>query len=529
MDTDASDRGNPSDFLSESSGEDIVESDGDDTTSWCICQEGGSVCGDMVECCNTTCPIKWFYLHCMKLATAPKGDWYCSSQCTKVVDTKDGKARVVTRKPIRSEAVESRASVDQLLTCAQLAKTALSEWVSNRLAREIVFWIPMRVTGNPSDFLSESSGGENVDSSGDSMFPRCGNSKLPKPSKVSTGPQLGKRERHASDKPPPVRKSKPNIKVGDYVGLHESKLDKYHIPCHVVQTFGDRCLLYCRKGVLRTGYAKSRLVALSGDLSIFVENWRTAAKISLREVASDPASLEVCYCDLAKPELTKEPIVLPSDEESTADNTWLSTPLYTLSMDKEEVLSPDSWLLDTVNRAAQLLILQEFPHVGGLQDPSTHQCLSFQVLRGEFVQIIHVGGSHWVTVSNIGCNDGEVCVYDSLYYSVPSSTLKLIASLMFSPTKKLVVRLMDVGTQANGSDCGVHAIVFAYDICSGNGPCKVRYDHWSIRRHLADCLEKCHLSRFPVVGERRTVGVRHTQSVDLHCSCRMPKEVGNEN
>ena len=108
--------------------------------------------------------------------------------------------------------------------------------------------------------------------------------------------------------------------------------------------------------------------------------WKTG-ELSLREVTSDPASLKVCYCDLAKPELT---IVLSSDEESTADNTWLSTLLYTLSMDKEEVLLPDSWLSDTITRAAQLLIFQEFPQIGSLQDPPAHQCLFPSSEGGEF-------------------------------------------------------------------------------------------------------------------------------------------------
>ena len=79
----------------------------------------------------------------------------------------------------------------------------------------------------------------------------------------------------------------------------------------------------------------------------------------------------VCYCDLAlaKPELTKESTVLSSDEESTAGNTWVSTLLYTLMMDKGDVLLPTGWLLDTFIKAAQLRILQKFPHVAGLQDP----------------------------------------------------------------------------------------------------------------------------------------------------------------
>ena len=65
----------------------------------------------------------------------------------------------------------------------------------------------------------------------------------------------------------------------------------------------------------------------------------------------------------------------------------------------------------------------------------------------------------------------------------------------------LLIRTMDVGKQSNVSDCGVLAIAFAYDICSGNDPCKARYDHSSIRQHLLKCLEDCQLSRFPVVSQ----------------------------
>ena len=61
--------------------------------------------------------------------------------------------------------------------------------------------------------------------------------------------------------------------------------------------------------------------------------------------------------------------------------------------------------------------------------------MSFQVHRDEFVQIINVRNSHWCIVSNIGCG-GVVNVYDSLYPSVSKSTLKLTASLVFSPASK---------------------------------------------------------------------------------------------
>ena len=67
-----------------------------------------------------------------------------------------------------------------------------------------------------------------------------------------------------------------------------------------------------------------QLTARSGDVSISVENWRTAAKTSLRDVANDSASLEVYNCGLAKSvvDLAEDPTVVSSADGSTvASNT----------------------------------------------------------------------------------------------------------------------------------------------------------------------------------------------------------------
>ena len=79
-------------------------------------------------------------------------------------------------------------------------------------------------------------------------------------------------------------------------------------------------------------------------------------------------------------------------------------------------------------------------------------------------------------------------MYDSMYPSVSTGTLRVIASLIFSSASQLVVKMIDVGRQSNGSDCGVLAIAFAYDICSRSDPCKVKFNHKAIRQHLANCL-----------------------------------------
>ena len=67
--------------------------------------------------------------------------------------------------------------------------------------------------------------------------------------------------------------------------------------------------------------------------------------------------------------------------------------------------------------------------------------------------------------------------------------------------RPLKITLMDVEKQSNGSDCGVLAIAYAFDICSGLNPYSVRFDQSKIRPHLTTCLENCQVSRFPALGE----------------------------
>ena len=165
----------------------------------------------------------------------------------------------------------------------------------------------------------------------------------------------------------------------------------------------------------------------------------------------------------------------------------------------------------------------------GLESPVLQEVLSFQVHTGEFVQIINVRGNHWCVVSTIGCDrdSGVVNVYDSLYPSVPSDTIYLIASMIRSSASRLEVRMANVDKQSNCSDCGVLAIAFAFDICSGSDPCKAMFDHKIIRKHLLMCLEDCKFSRFPVLGDRNPPEPQ-VCIVDLHCSCNMPERKGDE-
>ena len=181
----------------------------------------------------------------------------------------------------------------------------------------------------------------------------------------------------------------------------------------------------------------------------------------------------------------------------TSADTWIKGPLYSLNCsDRDIILSPTGWFNDSIITAAQSLMLQDFPHMSGLQPSTLQETLSFDVPRSEFVQILHVRNSHWCVVSSVGCEAGVVNVYDTFYRSVTDATVNVMASLVFSSASTLTFRMMDVMRQVNQSDCGILSIAIAYEICSGGDPCSVKFDK-SIRKHLAICLEKFKLSCFP--------------------------------
>ena len=50
------------------------------------------------------------------------------------------------------------------------------------------------------------------------------------------------------------------------------------------------------------------------------------------------------------------------------------------------------------------------------------------------------------------------------YRSVTKETVRLIASMVYSPSSELNITVMDIEKQSNGSDCGVLAIAYAFDI-----------------------------------------------------------------
>ncbi len=134
------------------------------------------------------------------------------------------------------------------------------------------------------------------------------------------------------------------------------------------------------------------------------------------------------------------------------------------------------------------------------------------------MQILNISNRHWCVVSSNDCDPGHVKVYDTLYNEVQESLIPIIASLVFCTQPTLKISLMDVARQINSSDCGVLAIAIAYDLCAGDDPLAVDYDHSRTRAHLRESLIKCTFSRFPIKRARASTNVLTTTEVLIYCT-----------
>ena len=65
-----------------------------------------------------------------------------------------------------------------------------------------------------------------------------------------------------------------------------------------------------------------------------------------------------------------------------------------------------------------------FDGINDLQDPLLEQRLSFKVARDQFIQILHDGRCHWVTVSTFVCDPGEINYYDSRFNGKITDSVK---------------------------------------------------------------------------------------------------------
>ena len=120
---------------------------------------------------------------------------------------------------------------------------------------------------------------------------------------------------------------------------------------------------------------------------------------------------------------------------------------------------------------------------------------------------LDTGSNHWILVSSVGCEDGEVNVYDTFHtelQELPDSTICTISRLIVTSSPQLTLKMIEVDRQKNFDDCGTLAVAIAFDLLSASTPCIAAYDIKRIRAHLIECLARSKFSPFPVIGEQST-------------------------
>jgi len=118
---------------------------------------------------------------------------------------------------------------------------------------------------------------------------------------------------------------------------------------------------------------------------------------------------------------------------------------------------------------------------------------NFNQVNGEFVQIFHTGNAHWVCVALVGCQDGTVNLYNSLYHTiilneVQEQVLNIVGRKILLQFK-LFLNNNNNNNKNNNNNCGVFAAAFATCLAYGIHPQTVQVDILKMRTHLYHSLK----------------------------------------
>ena len=217
------------------------------------------------------------------------------------------------------------------------------------------------------------------------------------------------------------------------------------------------------------------------------------------------------------------------------------------------LMSSTAWVNDAIiNASMTLLCRDQSRKFNGLQDVVLAQKEGFVCDPNvdSFLQIIHINGNHWVTISNVFCNSlqfetapGHLVrpitsakVYDSLQIlnmkrgtlEYPYTAARSICELTKADIAIELV-LENVQQQNGGNDCGLFAVAFATCIWKNINPCSMTFDQTKMRKAVLKYLCEHDMTRFIddiVQAYHRSPPpepLQHTQLV-LHCHCRLPND-----
>ena len=199
-----------------------------------------------------------------------------------------------------------------------------------------------------------------------------------------------------------------------------------------------------------------------------------------------------------------EVIDLTDDDDSeVCERLWISCEGYRLSMKEKQLIENGGQLTDRIINASCAILKKQFPMYGGLQTTLLQQSGKGLTSNDSAIQIIHLPDrNHWAAISTIDCDSNNVKYYDSLFKDTSVQTVQTIVSLL-KPSKSINAQIMDVLPQKGAADCGLYCIAYCVSLAYKVDPCLFVYNQIEMRLHLMTCLEKGHLTEFPVLRKRR--------------------------
>ena len=163
--------------------------------------------------------------------------------------------------------------------------------------------------------------------------------------------------------------------------------------------------------------------------------------------------------------------------------------------------SASGWLTDNHMFVANYILKKDQPYIDGLQDTLLQQNLSWNVPTGEFVQVLHIEGNHWITISNINVAEtskssaNTVNVYDSMYKIITHDT-KLLTG-QYHQGDKVRINIMHV----QHNKMAVIVVSLLLHLLKHFYPTQISFIDPST--HLSEHLVKGSIPAFPSVPTRR--------------------------
>lgn len=126
----------------------------------------------------------------------------------------------------------------------------------------------------------------------------------------------------------------------------------------------------------------------------------------------------------------------------------------------------DGWIV--IIHEAQTLLSQIDKNIKGFQRPTLGAARQFDVMTGDFIQILHINNNHWVCMTSIDCAQGYVIILDSMMSPISQKLQELAENLV------------------GGNSKGVHNIMY------NNNKMEVTAEYSPLHLQLVLCMDKTH-------------------------------------